>query len=178
MKKILFIGFSIGIVVFAFVSNIHAQQSTNAFAFNPGKSVTVKLFTTNFNSLKDFPLSEIRTKAIRHFTKSFKQAESVRWYNVKDGVMVYFTEKGINTRTGYDKKGNWLYNLRSYGEAYLPKDVRARVKSAFYDFSITGINEITNAKQIIYMVHIEDNACFKIIRVCEGGMEAVKEYVK
>jgi len=144
MKKILFIGFSIGIVVFAFVSNTHAQQSTNAFAFNPGKSVTVKLFTTNFNSLKDFPVSEIRTKAIRHFTKSFKQAESVRWYNVKDGVMVYFTEKGINTRTGYDKKGNWLYTIERHGAASLLKNVMDIVKDSYYDYFISGMEKVAN----------------------------------
>jgi hypothetical protein len=188
MKKILLSRITTYIVAMACISGTNAQQSNTAFAVDLRPLITSKTFTPNpgLDPLAATPLSEINVKVVRHFSKSFKLAENVHWFTVSDGLMAYFTENGIKTRSGYDKKGNWLYNLRTYTEEYLPREVRTQVKTVFYDFSISCVKEfsiscvkeITNARQIIYVVLIEDKNSFKNIRVCDEEMEVAEELIK
>ena len=168
------------IVAMAFTCSIRSQQSDTAFTYTYHPPVKTNLFATNSRKsfLENSRFTEISLKAVRHFIKSFEQAENVHWYKTDDGVVAYFTANGIKTRAAYDKKGNWLYKIRSYGEAYLPKDVREQIKSMFYDFSITCVNEITNSRQLAYFVQIEDRTSLKTIRVWEGELVVDKEFVK
>lgn len=165
------------ILMLAF-SNCMAQSPANIVAFNQAPAITPE----NDLDAHQFTVTNptgINVKAVRDFTQSFRLAENVHWYKVPDGVMVYFTENNIKTKAGYDKNGNWLYSLRSYAEKYLPRDVRARVKSIYYDYSITWVNEITKERQHTYLVQLQDNSSCKTIRVCEDEeMEVVEEFVK
>jgi|SRR5450432_333733 hypothetical protein len=116
-------------------------------------------------------------RMIREFAQSNKGAENVHWYKTTDGTMTYFTINGIKSRTSYDLKGNWLNTFRSYPETGLPKDVRARVKSIYYDDAITWVNEITMGKQIVYMVHLFGDEGYRTLRVCDEEEMEITETV-
>ena len=142
MKKNLFPVFTTVLVAFVLTSGAYAQLATGNPAFNHHSTVVAMPYESDldghfFATVRPF---DINIKAVRDFTQSFKQAENVRWYKVTDGLMAYFTENGIKMRSGYDRKGNWLYSMRFYAETSLRKDIRAEVKSIFYDYSITWIN--------------------------------------
>ena len=165
------------ILALAFISHTNAQQSNNI----PGQplfTIVPHAIVIDNTAVAVSPPYAINIKAVRDFAKSFKDAENVRWYIVPDGFMAYFTEHGIKARAGYDKKGNWLYCMRSYAEACLPKEIRAQVKSIYYDCTITWVNEITYGRQPIYIVHILDGTCWKNIRIWEGEMEIVDAFEK
>jgi len=174
MKKIILAGVSACVITIG--STMFAKAQTFA---SSTKTVATKSFLTNVNlsAIETYP-KDLNTKALRHFIKSFQQAEDVHWYNVDDGVMAYFVQDGIKTRADYTLKGAWLHTLRSYPEKLLPKDVRIQVKYAFIDYDITWVNEITTPREIIYMVHIEDATGFKTIRLCNGELEIAKEFLK
>ncbi|MGH2565116.1 MAG: hypothetical protein ACRDE5_11420, partial [Ginsengibacter sp.] len=59
--------------------------------------------------------------------------------------------------------------------------IRGIVKSKYYDYKITQVQEIettaTNGTPT-YMVHIEGDNDFKIIRVSGGDMDVYEEYAK
>ena len=59
-------------------------------------------------------------------------------------------------------------------------EVRALVKTTYYDYTISHIDEIhlTEQSNTIYLVLIEDDKTFKTIRVCDGEMEEIHELVK
>jgi hypothetical protein len=42
---------------------------------------------------------------------------------------------------GYGKHGYWLYTIRRYDEKNLPADVRALVKSTYYDYTFLHIDK-------------------------------------
>src|SRR5258706_5478321 len=154
MKKILPVRLIICIVSIVFTGSVYAQQSDTAFVYNYHSRVNTKFFASNShkNFLENSRLTEISIKAVRHFIRSFEQAENVHWHETDDGVVAYFTMNGIKSRAAYDKKGNCLYKIRSYGEANLPKDVKKQVKRMFSDFILTWVNEITNSRQLAYFV--------------------------
>jgi len=165
------------ILTLTFISNTNAQGTSNSFGQPQLAMITGTSITDNAAGAA-FPRANINIKAVRDFTKSFKNAENIRWYVVPGGIMVYFTEQGITARVGYDSKGNWLYYMRSYTEAGLPREIRAQLKSIYYDYTISRVNEITLGKQLIFLVQIQDGNTLKTIRICDGEMETVEEMEK
>ena len=130
------------------------------------------------DSSLEIPVSTVNTKVLKHFTRSFDKADHVRWYKAEDGTIAFFMQYGIISRANYDKKGNWLHNIRSYNEQNLPRDVRAQVKSIYYDYSISSVNDITTASQLIYVIQVEDEKTWKNLRLENGEMKMINEYLK
>jgi hypothetical protein len=120
----------------------------------------------------------IAVRAVRDFVQTYKNVENERWYKLDDGYLAEFMSDDIKTSVIYDGKGIWKYSIRRYNEDKLPVDVRRVVKSTYYDYSITMVEEILLYEKVIYLVHIEDAHTWKKIRVCEGEMEAIEEYNK
>ncbi len=55
----------------------------------------------------------------------------------------------------------------------------ALVKSQYYDYTITLVEEIeVPMKPLVYVVHMEDSATLKNVRVSDREMEVLEEYKK
>jgi hypothetical protein len=85
---------------------------------------------------------------------------------------------GAEHRVFYDKKGYWDATIKYYDEKKLPPDVRAIVKSTYYDYSITSVQEIQKGNKIVYLVHMQDATTLKSVKVCDGEMEVIAEFNK
>ena len=68
--------------------------------------------------------------------------------------------------------------LRHYNEEKLPAEIRHRVKSNYYDFSIYHVSEIRYNGKTAWYVTIEDKTCWKKIKVLDSEMEVVEVYSK
>lgn len=122
--------------------------------------------------------SAMSTKALKSFTKNFKDADNASWSEIEDGFRVDFTKEDIDTKVFYDRKGRWVANVRNYYEDKLPKDIRHRVKSVYYDYSIYYVQEVTVADKIAYLVKIEDKNSIKTIRIVDGEMDEYLAFEK
>jgi hypothetical protein len=181
MKKTLFtviIGF---IPVLFLVSHISAQEKNYDWASaQSNKSNFIELPANNNENAALANAYELRVspKAVKNFMKSFRGAENTNWYKMPQGLMVYFTVDGIKMRSVYDNKGNWLYSLRFYTEEYLPKNMRHQVKSNYYDFNITAVNEVQENNKTVYFIQLEGTKSYKTIWLCDGEMEVANEFIK
>ncbi len=141
-------------------------------------------FSFQLNSIKNSPvlyLNEVSSKAIRHFIRTYKNADSAKWSKLADGnggFEVCFSTDGIPTRVKYDKAGNYVCCVREYFEDKLPKDIRHRVKSIYYDFVICYTKEVNMHDNTIYIITLEDKASWKNILVTEYTTEVLKEFSK
>ena len=72
----------------------------------------------------------------------FADANNAMWFSDNNGFVSYFVKDGYGDRVFYDKKGHWQYSLIFYGEDKLPRDVRAAIKSTYFDMSITLVEEV------------------------------------
>jgi hypothetical protein len=117
--------------------------------------------------------NEIAVRAVRHFTSSYPDAQEERWYLINNGFMAKFSKDNVKIRIDYDKKGNWLYTIRYLTEKMLPRDVRAQVKSTWFDHNISSAEEIQVGYSFIYLLHINEGEDWKIIRVADGEMSEV-----
>lgn len=121
-------------------------------------------------------LYKINFKAVQDFKNTYTDISDENWETLKDGYIARFSSNSVHTMNYYDKKGRWLYCIQRYDETKLPKNVRGTVKSTYYDYSITSVQEINmtkNNENPIYIVYVADNNDHKTLRVCNGEMEEV-----
>lgn len=126
--------------------------------------------------------NEIPVKAVREFIDEFQDAVNVTWRKVgDDGYIADSKSDSIKTIAFYYRNGSCSYILKKYGENKMPADVRAMVKSIFYDYTITEVTEIRlrqYSENMIYSVLIKNADNYKILRICNNEMEITRDYTK
>jgi hypothetical protein len=121
----------------------------------------------------------IASKAIRNFTRDFKEAIDVRWFLTDEGgYIVKFIYKGVACRGDYDYKGRCLVTARYYNEDKLPREVRHLVKTNYYDFSIYRIAELSLSNKIVYIVTLENDESWMKISLIDGEFALLENYKK
>jgi hypothetical protein len=138
--------------------------------------------TDNLQSLhmSSLPINKVHVRAMRDFLKRDEAAANADWNVVESGYVVKYTGKNNSKcRTVYNSRGEFVYTIRQYYENVMPRDVRGIVKSQYYDYAITVIEEIEERmKPLVYIVHLEDSTTLKNVRVCDREMEVLEEYNK
>ena len=184
MKKILFLGFT-AILLVSLASSIALSQnlyiSTNSDL--PIGSETDS-FSMQLNSIKKsnvLRLNEVSSKAVRHFNRTYKNADAVIWTKLTDGNGGFgasFVSDGIPTSVRYDQGGNYEACFREYFDDNLPREIRHRVKSNYYDFAIRYTKEVNMLDNTIYIITLEDKVSWKNILVTEYKIVVLKEFSK
>ena len=122
--------------------------------------------------------SEINVNAVRHFSSQFKSVSDEKWTKKEDGYRVSFQKDDIRYMVDYDKKGNWKSTIRIYGEHRLPQEIRREIRSDYLDFEIVTVTELKINNVLSYFVKLEDQHSLKTVRVINGEMDVVEDYVK
>ena len=145
-----------------------AQDPTPAVAFQDTKKVV------EHNSSGTGPIAvspeSVKPKALKDFTKTCKAASDCRWFSFGNkGVAVFYQLGGKNGKRFYDQKGNYVYNILSYGEALLPFEVRDLVKRTYYlDYQINWVEEVNQDDKTFFIVHISNDKLIKNVSVYDG----------
>ncbi|HEY4289277.1 MAG TPA: hypothetical protein VGN00_19385 [Puia sp.] len=123
--------------------------------------------------------NRISLRTMKDFRKRFTGAKGELWFPVNTGFLASFTVDGFQHRAFYDKKGRWQSSMKDGSEKQLPRDVRAIVKSTYYDFAITLVRIVEIPDHKVYIIHLEDENSFKIVRVNEDcEMDVLDEFTK
>lgn len=150
---------------------LHAQTKTiSSIDRIPGEA----LATTSEHSAKVIAGSRVVSK----FEKAFPGATDASWMNTNDGFAVRFLQKGIQHMAFMTKRGNCISYIRYYFEKDLPPAVRTLVKSTYFDYKITSAEEVYHNNVTAYLVTIEDETTWKIIRVVDDEMDVYASFKK
>jgi hypothetical protein len=123
----------------------------------------------------------INPKAVKNFTRTYKDVTTETWLKTKDGFAARFISEGIRNTILYDTKGHWTGIVKNYTEEKLPTGIRQIVKSKYYDYSIFYVDELETVESAgvpTYVIHLEDKNSLKLVRLYDGEMETWKEYKK
>ena len=121
----------------------------------------------------------VNPKAVRDFTRSYKNVSNEKWYQLPHALVVTFSRDTINYQVEYDRKGAWLYAIRIYNENTLPKDIRYLVKSSYFDYAIRLVHEIeTPRRTFTYIVLLEGTTELINLRVSDGEMDEWQKFKK
>jgi hypothetical protein len=171
--------------ILALSNRAQAQNSAGPVAFHETKS-----FHSSIRHVADLAnrvsiLNDVKeeknfnSKATRDFQTRFQKVDNAMWFSNQNGFMSYFIKNGYGNRVFYDKKGHWLFSLILYAEDQLPVDLRASVKSKYFDLAITLIEEVHTNDGMVYIVHLEDKSNIKILRLSnDAEMEILQEMTK
>jgi hypothetical protein len=153
------------------ISHLHAQTEKHGSFLYDSKLLE--------NALSFFEASDlVNAKALRDFKRNYPNAEMVQWFEIQNGYQAKFNSDGINHLVTYNLKGNWQYTILYYEEKNLPSEVRSIVKRTYYDYRITGIEEVHESELPIYVVHIDNESTSKKLIVYDGEMQMLEEFKK
>jgi len=128
-------------------------------------------------SPKPYYLNEINSNVVRNFINTYGNATEPRWVEYSGGYVVYFTSDSMQHRVYYTRTGERQCIIRQYSEKDLPREIRHQVKSGYYDYSIFLINDVTVDGKTSYVIKIEDKTWIKEIKIENGEMEVVREFI-
>jgi hypothetical protein len=124
-------------------------------------------------------IKDVNARAVKDFRQRFNDARNVLWFSNGNGFISYFIQNGYGDRAFYNKNGLWQYSLIFYGEDKLPRDIRAAVKSVYFDYDITMVEEVQSNEGMAYIFHLEDRQNIKILKVkVDGEMEVIQDFIK
>jgi hypothetical protein len=165
----------VAFIALSAVTSLHAQTAHREVPVTYNSTHAATETASSYSKT----LYSIHIKAVRNFKQSYQHINDETWFTIPKGYRARFVEKGIRHDVTYDKKGNWLYTIRQYKEDLFPRDIRAQVKSIYYDYSIILVEEIERPrKSLVYVVHMEDRYTLKNVQVCDKEIETVLEIKK
>jgi hypothetical protein len=175
MKKIFFVLAVVCTFVTAGINCAYAQDSKKSAESNSEKNFLPsirKLVSEENPALTGIYImypNEINIRAIRDFQDRFNNVDNALWYAEPNGNFVsYFVQDGYGDRVIYDKKGRWQFSLITLGEDKLPVDIRAAVKSTYYDLTIALAEVVKSNEGVEYIIYLEDESNIKVVKVSEG----------
>ncbi len=147
---------------------VHAQLAKSSLAVDYGtsymdSSAVSKPHSDLFNG--NSYLNNLNIRASRDFVKRFDNPVNVEWTKEAKGFIVTCMLDSIKSKIAYNSSGDWVYTIKFYNEAGLPRDIRARIKSVYYDYTITQVEEIVQRihNDPVYQVHMKDDNTWKVI---------------
>ena len=99
--------------------------------------------------------------------------------NQIESKMKRIQEKLLNAQFKNKNILERYHSLKGYFEDKLDRTVRGIVKQKYYDYKITYVQEVETGANVgmpTYMVHIEGDNDFKIVKVCDGAMDIYEEF--
>ena len=177
MKKTIFTGLGIILPMLAISLTSYGQATKTGLRLSYNiPSVGSSTSKANVSTLHR---GDVRSKAVRNFVRVYKNISDEKWYEIPDALMALFTVNDIDYRVDYDKKGNWLHTMRTYSENKLPGDIRHLVKSSYYDYNITFVQEIEKPREpFTYVVHLEGKTKLINLRVSSGEIDQWQKFDK
>jgi hypothetical protein len=179
MKKLLLAITATTAMIFSASNSIFAQASANIASANSGKKNIANAETGGENeSVSSSTKSKKSAKAFKSFSRQFKNVANADWEMTNTGAFVAsFRDEKTNTKVYYNENGSYICTIKRYAESELPQSVRHMVKSNYYDYSITSVDEI-QSEAIVYLVHIVFGNNCKTIRVTDEGMDIYEDLTK
>jgi hypothetical protein len=125
-------------------------------------------------------LNNINMHVMRDFLYRFKDVNNEKWYGIEGDFVAEFSIGNVATMVTYKKNGEWLYTINSYDEKMVPEEIRALVKRAYKSYDIVHVKEIDvpNQDNPIFLIYLQNATSIKILRVCEGEMEVLHDYIR
>jgi len=123
--------------------------------------------------------NNVNSRVIKNFVRSYKDVSGEKWFELKGGFVAMFNLDDMDCQVAYDKKGNWLRTIRSYGEAKLSQDLRHTIKSIYYDYDINRVQEIEKpVDPIAYIIQLVGKTELINLRICDGEMTVLQKFNK
>ncbi len=149
MKQLLL---STAIFLMTTSANHSSAQNNNDVGLNLKSLISATLI----EKASEAKVTEVNAKAMRDFSRAYKNAPETKWFKTDKGYFASFFENGKNTKIVYDNRGQRTYSIISYPESKLNRQVRSRVKSVYFDATIIGVHQFEFDNKTIHVIKMLD----------------------
>jgi hypothetical protein len=162
----------------AFASRIQAENIRGAYPKSISNSSITR--TDDLISGRYSFWAATGERVVKNFLKYYPGATKVQWAALQDNSSeCHFFLNGMQNRALFAKNGSWIFTITTYGESNLDAEVRRIVRSEYYDYSITCVNEISTPENPkVYLISVQDARTIKMLRVQDGEMELLQKFEK
>lgn len=129
-------------------------------------------------SLRNISYEKTYSGVLTKFEKLFSNAENVTWYNVRKDFGAKFTINDLRYRVLFNKHGKLVYKITYGKEKHLPVDIRKAVKREYVEFRITAASLVEEANRSIWVIHLEDDWEYVMVRVENNEIDVNAKYKK
>lgn len=160
-----------------FLSNSFAQKVVQS---ESGSGFSAANFSMAFPSPKNELISNenISKKVLKHFNKSFKNAENIKWEQVDDNFLATFVMENVITKSLFDKKGKLIYSINYISEKQLPVNIRNLVTNTYINYTITSVAKILQDNLQIWIVKLADESDYVAAMVEDGDVIEIENFRK
>ncbi|OQP50622.1 hypothetical protein A4H97_01930 [Niastella yeongjuensis] len=124
-------------------------------------------------------LNDVNIRAVRDFVSRYGDATDAAWHRSNDNYIAVFYKDSIQHRVIYTNRGDLSYIMKYYEENRMPRNIRAQVKSTYFDYKIYVVQEIeTPEHPAVYIVNLQGDTDWKKVKLCQGEMEIMEEFRK
>ncbi|UKJ06165.1 hypothetical protein [Solitalea lacus] len=116
----------------------------------------------------------INQKVSKSFHDLFKSATNVKWVEIDQRFVAKFIMDDQKNQAVFTKNGELVYHLTYGFEKNLPKEIRAQVKSKYFDYSITSAIHVSQEGRSIWLVGLEDSQYLISVRLEDGSMNEIE----
>jgi hypothetical protein len=121
---------------------------------------------------------KISEKIWTEFYRVFKNAETVKWYEIDKNFLVKFFMDNQEQRALFNKRGGLIYHISYGSEKNLPTEIRRMVKTNYLDYNITMAIKVCENDRTIWVVNLEDAKSLVLVRVEDSEMEEIHNFQK
>ena len=111
------------------------------------------------------------------FQEDFPHATDEAWATTEKGYLVSFKITDIQYTVFLDINGLMTSQIRFYTEKYLPLAIRKQLIENYGCYTIRSVKEITSNNATAYLVTIENNLIWKVVRVIGREMDILEEHI-
>ena len=131
--------------------------------------------TMNKNILAEIKVTKANIKAVRDFTRLYKNVSDAKWYTSEKGYSATFDINGKNIKVEYDLAGWRLYSMISYTEKDLDLNIRDLVRRNYYDSNIIGVHqfEFANNKTLYVIKMLDTKSKATTLTVSDGQISDI-----
>jgi hypothetical protein len=147
-----------------------------AYSQQTGHALAAANVKTSFKSGSHY-LNDINIRAMRDFVSRYGDVADAAWHRSNDNYVAVFYKDSIQNRVIYTNRGDLSYIMKYYEENRMPRNIRAQVKSIYFDYKIFVVQEIeTPDHPTVYIVNLQGDTDWKKVKLCQGEMEVLEEF--
>jgi len=177
MKTKLNLTIGLSLLSMLLVSNSFAQKDVSresAYRFSPPK-FDLALLAPIHDVMSN---EDVNKKVLKHFNKSFRNAENIKWERLDDNFLATFVVKNVTTKSLFDERGNLVCRINYISEKQLPADIKNIVTNAYRKYTITSVAGILQDNRHIWIVKLANETNYVAARVEDGEIEEIENFLK
>ena len=164
------------LAIAGYTATLQAQDLAFAGSKSGGDASNLVSITSTPAPAAEMAATDVATKAVNSFNKSYKNAENVKWFAQNRNYIAMFDWNGLKAHALLGKNGAIHYDVRYGNEKDLPANMRRLIKSNYVDFAIGKAVEVNVEGKNAWVVNLQDADNIVIARVMDGALDELARY--